>query len=352
MKKLVLSLMMMAAWMGASAMSFERAQAEALYLTDKMAYELNLNDQQYNDAYEINLDYFLRIDSPSDLYGSYYTYRLYDLRCILHDWQYSLLTAADYFLRPILWRAGGWYFPIYSYYNRGYFYYSRPTVWVSYYGGHGRSYYRDGFYGNRRPIWNGGLRGHDMHRPAVVHSGSRGGGRRISGNGYHIDLDNHRSDGRSGNHSGVGHNGNGRPDGGNRSGGMNPGSHDNMNHGNVSRGSVNRGNSFDSSSSRMSGSMSRGSSSSYGGSSRGSSMSSSRSSSPSYGGSSRGSSVGMSRGSSPSYGGSSRGSSMSSSRSSSPSYGGSSRGSSMGMSRGGSMGGSRGSGGSSRGGRR
>ena len=119
MKKLVLSLMMMAAWMGASAMSFERAQAEALYLTDKMAYELNLNEQQYNDAYEINLDYFLRIDSPSDLYGNYYTYRLYDLRCILHDWQYSLLTAADYFLRPILWRAGGWYFPIYSYYNRG-----------------------------------------------------------------------------------------------------------------------------------------------------------------------------------------------------------------------------------------
>ncbi len=36
MKKLVLSLMMMAAWMGVSAMSFERAQAEALYLTDKM----------------------------------------------------------------------------------------------------------------------------------------------------------------------------------------------------------------------------------------------------------------------------------------------------------------------------
>ena len=31
MKKLVLSLMMMAAWMGVSAMSFERAQAEALY---------------------------------------------------------------------------------------------------------------------------------------------------------------------------------------------------------------------------------------------------------------------------------------------------------------------------------
>ena len=193
MKKLVLSLMMMAAWMGASAMSFERAQAEALYLTDKMAYELNLNEQQYNDAYEINLDYFLRIDSPSDLYGNYYTYRLYDLRCILHDWQYSLLTAADYFLRPILWRAGGWYFPIYSYYNRGYFYYSRPSVWVSYYGGHGRSYYRDGFYGNRRPHWNGGFRG--SHRGAISHRGHAGypSHRPDHGPSRHGDLSHHGS---------------------------------------------------------------------------------------------------------------------------------------------------------------
>lgn len=321
MKKFILSfVIMMAAWMGVNAMSFERAQAEALYLTDKMAYELNLNDQQYNDAYEINLDYFLRIDSPSDLYGSYYTYRLYDLRCILHDWQYNLLVAADYFLRPIIWRAGGWYFPIYSYYNRGYFYYSRPSVWVSYYGGHGRSYYRDGFYANRRPRWDGGLRGHDMHRPAVAHVGGHNGGRRISGNGYHIDMNGHRPGGNSGNHGGSG-----RPSGnshegmtshgghsdGNHSGNMNPGGSRPIG-GNASRGgSMSRGNSFDSSSSRMSGS--------HMGS--GSYSSPSRSSSPSMG-SSRGSSMS----------GGSRG-------------GGFSGGSSFG-------GGSRGGGGSSRGGRR
>ena len=336
MKKFILSfVIMMAAWMGVNAMSFERAQAEALYLTDKMAYELNLNDQQYNDAYEINLDYFLRIDSPSDIYGSYYTYRLYDLRCILHDWQYSLLTAADYFLRPIIWRAGGWYFPIYSYYNRGYFYYSRPSVWVSYYGGHGRSYYRDGFYGDRRPHWNGGLRGHDMHRPAVGHVGGRDGGRRISGNGYHIDMNGHRPGGNSNNHGSTG-----RPDGGNHSVMNSHGSHNDGYHsgnvnpggsrpsgGNASRGgSVSRGNSFDSSSSRMSGS--------YMGS--GSYSFPSRSSSPSMG-SSRGSSMsGGSRGGGFS-GGSSRGGGFS---------GGSSRG-------GGSFGGgSRGGGGGSRGGRR
>ena len=122
MKKIIISLMLsMAAFLGANAMSFSRAQEEALYLTDKMAYELNLDEQQYNDAYEINLDYFLSIGSPSDLDGIYYDYRLNDLRCILHDWQYSLLTAADYFLRPLAWRAGAWYFPVYSYYRRNRF---------------------------------------------------------------------------------------------------------------------------------------------------------------------------------------------------------------------------------------
>ncbi len=190
MKKLFFSLILsMAAWMGANAMSFNRAQAEALYLTDKMAYELNLNDQQYNDAYEINLDYFLRIDSPSDVAGMYYDYRLHDLRCILHDWQYSLLYATDYFLRPILWRAGGWYFPIYSYYNRGYFYYSHPTVYVSYRGGHSRYYHNAGFYTHRRPVWNGGLRGPRMSDRGSSYS------HHSRGNGYHIDLNGRRGGG-------------------------------------------------------------------------------------------------------------------------------------------------------------
>ena len=37
-----------------NAMSYEEARDRARFLTDKMAYELNLNDQQYNDAYEIS----------------------------------------------------------------------------------------------------------------------------------------------------------------------------------------------------------------------------------------------------------------------------------------------------------
>lgn len=306
MKKLFLSLMLsMAAFVAANAMSFERARAEALYLTDKMAYELNLNDQQYNDAYEINLDYFLRLDSPSDVYGSYYDYRLYDLRHILHDWQYNLFVAADYFLRPVVWRASGWYFPIYGYYDRSYFYYSRPVVWRTYYGGHSRHYYHGGYYANRRPHWNGGLRGHDMYRPSVG-SHHVSSGRGLHGNGYHIDFDNHRNAGSHMNHgggygnvnhggshsSGNGYVGSSSVNHGNGSGSMNHGSsHGGSSYGSgrshSDGGSIHRGNSFDGSSSRMSGA-SRGSSigvsrggASYGGSSRGSAN---------YGGSSRGSS--------------------------------------------------------------
>ena len=40
----------------ANAMSYAQAREQALFLTDKMAYELNLNDAQYEAAYEINLD--------------------------------------------------------------------------------------------------------------------------------------------------------------------------------------------------------------------------------------------------------------------------------------------------------
>ena len=52
----------------ASAMSYEQARNEALFLTDKMAYELNLTDAQYEAAYEINLDYLMG--------GSLHTLRL------------------------------------------------------------------------------------------------------------------------------------------------------------------------------------------------------------------------------------------------------------------------------------
>ncbi len=170
------------ALLGANAMSYERAREEALYLTDKMAYELNLNDQQYNDAYEINLDYLLSLADERDLYGSYLEYRLNDLRQILYDWQYDLMLAADYFVRPVIWRATGWFFPIYSYYRYGWYYYDRPAVFWNYRGGHGRIHFHGGYYANRRPVWHGGMRGVGRDRsgwssiaPQQRHGGNHGG---------------------------------------------------------------------------------------------------------------------------------------------------------------------------------
>ena len=60
MKKIFLSLIaMLVLTLSANAMSYEQARQQALFLTDKMAYELNLTEEQYQAAYEINLDYLM-----------------------------------------------------------------------------------------------------------------------------------------------------------------------------------------------------------------------------------------------------------------------------------------------------
>ena len=58
MKKILLTIVaMLTMTLATNAMSYEQARNQALFLTDKMAYELNLTDAQYEAAYEINLDY-------------------------------------------------------------------------------------------------------------------------------------------------------------------------------------------------------------------------------------------------------------------------------------------------------
>lgn len=162
------------ATMTMNAMDYETARERAYYLTDKMAYELNLNDQQYNDAFEINLDYLLSLNSEADLADArYLAYRNDDLRHILYDWQWTTFAAASYLFRPVMWLSGGWYFPIYRYYAHNYYFYNRPSIFWNYRGGHGRFYYSSGFYFNRRPTWRGGLRG--MHHHMVGHPNPGGG---------------------------------------------------------------------------------------------------------------------------------------------------------------------------------
>ncbi len=162
MKKILATLAMaFGCILSAAAMSYEEAREQALFLTDKMAYELNLNDEQYEYCYEINLDYLLSVETADDVYGNYLAYRNADLRHILFDWQYTIFAATDYFFHPLLWNRGVWTFPIYRYYTYGHYFYHRPHVYLTYHGGHGRFYYGGGYYGSRRPHWNGGLRGHD-----------------------------------------------------------------------------------------------------------------------------------------------------------------------------------------------
>ena len=96
MKKIIIALTaLLTMAVNANAMSYEQARQEALFLTDKMAYELNLTEDQYEAAYEINLDYLMSVDTRDDLYGTYWTRRNLDLSYILLDWQYNAYVAAQ-----------------------------------------------------------------------------------------------------------------------------------------------------------------------------------------------------------------------------------------------------------------
>lgn len=163
MKRMIIALvaMFMMTFTTASAMSYEQARQQALFLTDKMAYELNLTEDQYEAAYEVNLDYLMSVDTYDDLYGAYWRQRNMDLSYILLDWQYRTYLNATYFYRPLYWNAGYWHFGIYARYpRRDYFYFGRPHFYVSYRGGHSwrvngnRSWYHGRSFGGPRPGGN------------------------------------------------------------------------------------------------------------------------------------------------------------------------------------------------------
>lgn len=160
MKKFILALVAMVTMTvtSASAMSYEQARQQALFLTDKMAYELNLTDDQYEAAYETNLDYLMSVNTVDDLYGVYWRQRNLDLSYILLDWQYRSFLNATYFYRPLYWNAGYWHFGIYARYpRRNYYFFGRPHFYTSYCGGHswrmngGRSWYNGRHFGGSRP---------------------------------------------------------------------------------------------------------------------------------------------------------------------------------------------------------
>ena len=168
MKKMIIAMVALLStfFTTANAMSYEQAREQALFLTDKMAYELNLDEEQYEAAYEVNLDYLLSVNTYDDVFADYWIHRNEDLRYILLDWQYEAFCAASYFYRPLWWEAGYWHFGIYARYpHRDYFYFGRPHFYVTYRGGHGwhhnggRSWYHTNFSHAHRVTHRGSFSG-------------------------------------------------------------------------------------------------------------------------------------------------------------------------------------------------
>ena len=154
-----------------NAMSYNAAKNEALFLSDKMAYELNLTAAQYEAVYEINLDYLMSLNGNGDIFGIWWDRRNADLRYVLNSWQYDKYVALSYFYRPVAWKAGAWTFAVYAHYKRGHFYNARPTVYVTYKGGNNRRDVR--FYADRKV--------RNSSRPATTtkHYGHPNGNRQI-----------------------------------------------------------------------------------------------------------------------------------------------------------------------------
>ena len=233
MKRYILSLLVaIATSIPTFGMSLRDAQAQAYFLSDKMAYELNLTPQQYDQVYQVNLEYFLSVNSPSDLDGIWWRYRNTDLSYILYDWQWRLYRAADYFIRPLSWVRGAWYCSLWDRYHRDYFFYHRPTVYVSWHGGlwHGRHHNTPSpFIGHRPPNHHGGMNvswgkpgkpGHqgyhpDNHGRPGGNNGYKpgnGGNRPGGNNGYNPGNGGNRPGGNNGYNPGNNHNN--RPSGG------------------------------------------------------------------------------------------------------------------------------------------
>ena len=176
-RRMITMVMMMAIAVSAAAMSYSKARSEALFLSDKMAYELGLSAAQYEAVYEINLDYLMSVNHSSDIFGSYWARRNADMLYVLNSYQYGRYASIAYFYRPLDYVGSAWRFNIYSRYtNRSLFYYARPTVYVSYRGGHNTG--RNSYYAGRS------FGGKVMN----VHYGSNGNGKGYKNNNVNVNV--------------------------------------------------------------------------------------------------------------------------------------------------------------------
>lgn len=137
--RLITLVTMMVMTITTNAMSYAQARNEALYLSDKMAYELNLTNDQYDAVYEINLDYMMSVNGRNDAYGKWWNRRNTDLQYVLTAYQYNKYIGLSYFYRPLTWKDGTWTFNVYTHYsNKSHFYKAHPKGFVSYKGGNNK----------------------------------------------------------------------------------------------------------------------------------------------------------------------------------------------------------------------
>ena len=140
-------------------------RVNARFLTDRMAFELHLNQNQYNDLFEVNFDFLsnvtpylsgmARADAAAlDAYYRFLDERNDDLRWILSSPEYVRFMGIEYFFRPVYALNNVCYLRIYKVYtDYDYFYFSRPVHYLTYRGAHARchfggaSYYRRHFTG-------------------------------------------------------------------------------------------------------------------------------------------------------------------------------------------------------------
>lgn len=131
-------------------MSMSKIRNHARFLSDRMAYELDLSPYQYDDVYEINFDYIYRVNRIMDdvVFGyrdaidHYYRIlddRNDDLRYVLNYRQYQKFLYSEHLFRPIYSDGYRWNFRIYTvYHNHSFFYFDAPHGYKTYKGGHSR----------------------------------------------------------------------------------------------------------------------------------------------------------------------------------------------------------------------
>ena len=153
-------------------MSLSNVRTHARFISDRMAYELDLSPAQYDDCYEINFDFIYTAERIMDdvVYGysdaidAYYRLldnRNEDMRYVLSARQFAKFMKLDYFYRPIYSTGRTWNFRVYTIYsNRKFFYYDAPTVYKTYKGGHSSKNY----YQNRHKV--------EIHKSPVKISGT------------------------------------------------------------------------------------------------------------------------------------------------------------------------------------